>query len=225
MSERFYHPEVFQKDTSVFLESSEEHHLRKVMRIRVGKNIELVNGMGEIAQACVNESGLKIISVKKMIQEEGIHLGVPFMRPSKLELIIEKGTEIGVSSFLFYPAVNSTLKSLSSHQIKRLNSILISALKQSKRAYLPYLEILSSLDEILEKEPSCFYGDIRETAGTISFPKTSIIFISGPESGFSEDEVSLLERKAKGIKINGNILRAETAPLVASSLFAYQSLF
>ena len=224
MSERFFHPETFKLSSIIFLDPSEEHHLRKVMRIRVGQEIELINGKGEIARASVEKEGLQILNVNNIAPERGIFLGLPFMRPSKLELVLEKGMEIGVASFFLFPAEKSTIKTISIHHIKRFNGILISALKQSKRAYLPNLEILSSLEEILAKDSPCLFGDMRDNAESVSFEKTSPIFITGPEGGFSRDELALLDRKAKGVRINKNVLRAETAPLVASSLFAYQSL-
>lgn len=220
MLERFYLNQELISNTSVFLEETEEHHLSKVLRIREGETVELINGKGSCARARVQKLKLFILEVKNCSKEKEILLGIPFMRPSKLEWILEKGTEIGVSSFFLYPADTSTLKTLSNHQIQRFHSILISSIKQSKRLFLPHLEILQNIKEILAKDAVFYFGDVREEAPFLIPKEEKAIFITGPESGFSNTEVFLLEKKARGIRLNPNVLRAETAPIVASCLIA-----
>ena len=221
MSERFFLDQEYKQNAVVFLEDAEQHHLSRVMRIRENEIVELTNGKGSLALARAQKMGLLILEVNQFPSEKEILLGVPFMRPSKLEWILEKGTEIGVSSFFLYPADKSTQKSLSDHQVQRLNNVIVSSLKQSKRLYLPHLEILLSLEELLAKKGICYFGDVRDSAPLLVPREETPLFISGPESGFSDREVALLEQKAKGVRINPNILRAETAPIVASSIFAH----
>ncbi len=219
--ERFYLRQQYSPLTIVHLSGSEHHHL-KVMRIRPSDEVELVNGEGDLATAHVESidkehTALQILYVsKKDPPDRRVLLGVPLMRPSKLEWVIEKGTEIGADSFFLYPADNSTQEVLSDHQIERLGNIMISALKQSKRLYLPHLEVLPHLETLLKKEGQIYYGDpkgkpIQDLSG-------NILFITGPESGFSKNEYILLAQVGKGICLNANILRAETAPLVALSV-------
>lgn len=221
MNERFFLNQEYIENSVVFLEDAEQHHLSHVLRIRQGEIVELINGKGSLALAKTQKKGLLILEVHQCLPKTEILLGIPFMRPSKLEWILEKGTEIGVSSFFLYPADKSTQKSLSDHQIQRLNNVIISSLKQSKRLYLPHLEIHLRLEEILAKEAICYFGDVRETVPFLIPKNETPLFISGPESGFSDKEVTLLEQKAKGVRINQNILRAESAPIVASSIFAH----
>lgn len=222
--ERFYLRQEFQPHQLVTLKENEHHHL-KVMRIRLDEEIELVNGEGSLARAVVKaiekeHTTLYVLYVsQKGEATQKIFLGIPFMRPSKLEWIIEKGTEIGADAFYLYSADNSTQDSLSDHQIERFGNIMISALKQSKRLYLPHLEILPHLESLFKKEVQIYFGDTRENAPPFSKPNGSTLFITGPESGFSKDEVTLLSQYGKGVKLNSNVLRAETAPLVAASLF------
>jgi 16S rRNA (uracil1498-N3)-methyltransferase len=193
------------------------------MRIAVGEAVEVVNGQGTIATALVSSidkhsTTLQILNTRTVLRpERQIILAIPLMRPNKLEFIVEKGTELGVGCFWLYSADFSEKAELSVNQLERLRNLTVSALKQSGRLFLPGFEILSSLEKI---NGFLLFGDTRPEAPSILdielHPTT--IFVTGPERGFSLEEVELLEKKAKGIKLNANILRAETAPLAAASI-------
>jgi 16S rRNA (uracil1498-N3)-methyltransferase len=223
MAERFYLRQEFEPHLIVSLKDAEHHHL-KVIRLRSDEEIELVNGTGTLAQARIlkidkEHTSLEILSIKKHEKiDRKISLGIPFMRPSKLEWIIEKGTEIGADAFFLYPAENSTQEFLN-HQIERFGNIMISALKQSKRLFLPHLEILPHLDTLFKKGIPIYFGCTRKDVVPIPSIEGDLLFITGPESGFSNQEIVLLSKVGRGIRLNCNILRAETAPLVALSLF------
>ena len=224
MSERFYYPESFQKNEIVHLPDSEKHHLQKVLRIKPNEKVELVDGKGSLATAIVEKEGCRILDILRGLKEKEVLLGIPYMRPSKLEWVLEKTTEIGVTGLFLYRADKSTQKVFSDHQIQRFVNILISGLKQSKRLFLPSLEILTDFNELLSKDADIFFGDVRKTAPPLQLNCDKPLFISGPESGFSEKEISILDKKGTGVCLNQNILRAETAPIVASSLFLYNKL-
>lgn len=225
--ERFYLAQILKPGDTLSLEKEEHHHISHVLRVQENEEISLVNGSGYLAQA-------KILQVKKnqtVVQIKSIHqfekqtkpisLAIALMRLSKLEWIIEKATEIGVDEILIYPAKYSKQKNISAHQIQRLETIMISAMKQSHRVFLPKLIILQDLQTVLQKENTIIYGDPEGTflkKESIQYP---ILFITGPESGFSEEEYYLMGKKAHAAKISPNILRAETAPLVALSLLTF----
>ena len=101
----------------------------------------------------------------------------------------------------------------------------ISALKQSGRLYLPAIEILPRLEALFSHRARYLFGDTRP-APPLSPTKSEepILFITGPEKGFSKREQSLLDQKAAGVRINPNILRAETAPLAALSILSFNLL-
>jgi 16S rRNA (uracil1498-N3)-methyltransferase len=227
---RFYLENALIANAQVSLEGSELHHLAHVMRVQEGENVELINGKGSLAQATLislnkKKALLTIQKVEKTIPKlPQILLGIPLLRLSKLEWIVEKGTELGVDSFLFYPSELGEKKRLSPHQLERLESLLISAIKQSGRLFRPHLEILSQFTDLLKKEASIFFGDIRASSSPLEEVKFPVLFISGPESGFSKEEYSLLEKQGTGIQLNEHILRAETAPLTAASLLGWKKI-
>lgn len=226
---RFYLNGPIEKG-EVFLEGDELHHLAHVMRMREGEELELVNGKGVLAEAKLikldkKKARLDIQGIKKRASHPPqILLGLPLLRPSKLEWILEKGTELGVDAFLLYPSDLGEKKGFSSHQLERMGALLIAAMKQSGRLFLPSLEALPHLDNLLKKEAFIMYGDTRDSSSALQEIVFPALFITGPESGFSEKEYALLEEKGKGIRLAEHILRAETAPLAAASLLSWKKL-
>lgn len=224
-AERFYIEGELQG--TLVLKGIEHHHLANVMRMRSGEEVELVNGQGALAQAEIVNVGKKetTLHVQKVtntpIPPPFLSLAVPLMRPAKLELVIEKCTELGADRFFLYSADHSEKEGLSEHQEERLRTIAIAAMKQCGRLDLPSIAKCSSLQEVL-KVPSGWiaYGDpeAKELAARRGEPT---IFITGPESGFSEKEQKLLQRQAHAVRLRrtNTVLRAETAPLVAAVLF------
>ncbi len=223
-AERFYVNDECKNQ--VLLLGNELHHLAHVMRVRVGEEIELVNGRGVLATAEVaaitkQNAVLKILSRSETpIPPPKNILAIALMRPSKLEWIIEKGTELGADAFWLFPAQHSDKNDLSNNQMERLNTLAISAMKQCGRLDLPSLQILAHFEDLFRYPHTYLFGDTRPNAPKIEPPSSTTVFITGPESGFSKEEVALLETKAKGVRLNKNILRAETAPIAAMALLA-----
>ncbi len=226
--ERFYLLEEFFTGSTVLIRGNEHHHLTRVVRAEEGDEMELVNGLGSLAKGKIEKIGkeqtsLHILHTQKTIPPKvQVLLGIPFMRPSKLEWVLEKGTELGVDAFYFYPADKSTQESFSEHQLERMRTITISALKQSKRLYLPHLEILPHLSSLLIKEGEIYFGDIRPSHSKLDWKCLSnVLFITGPESGFSKEELVLLDGKGMGSSISSHVLRSETAPIAAASILCF----
>ncbi len=203
------------------LDGPELHHLAHVMRIRTGEEIELVNGRGSLAIAKVvaiakHEATLQVLSASQSpVPEPRILLAIPLMRPSKLEFVIEKCTELGADAFYLYPAAHSEKEDLSPHQLERLHHIAIAAMKQCGRLDLPPIHN-TEWDQLFQIPAPLFFGDTRPNAQRLSAERGLII--TGPERGFSEKELMQLEQKGTGVTLHRNILRAETAPMVAAIL-------
>jgi 16S rRNA (uracil1498-N3)-methyltransferase len=210
------------------LEGEEFHHLAKVMRVRMGETIEIVNGQGELAKAELvsldkQSCELKILSHQKFPPpEQSLILALALTRPASLEWTLEKSTELGATEFWLFPGERSEKKKLSDSQLHRFETILINALKQCGRLYLPKIVLKPSLQEWEPPTGSPYFGDISPQAPLLRgpFAKTVIFFI-GPEKGFSplEAQVLLEKFRAHPISLHENILRAETAAITALSQF------
>ncbi len=207
------------------LEGEELHHLQ-VMRIRVGETIELVNGQGELAHVKVvrvdkKRAQLELISHQKVAPfKEQLILAQGLPRLSALEWIIEKGTELGVTKFWLFPADRSEKTDLSSTQLRRLETIQLSALKQCGRLFLPQIVMKPPLSEWSPIKGSLFYGALHKAPKlTAPFSDTTLFFI-GPEKGLSPTEIEKLHiLNVKPISLHENTLRTETAAIAALSQF------
>jgi 16S rRNA (uracil1498-N3)-methyltransferase len=230
---RFFIDKPFAKGETVTLENEEFHHLARVMRIGCGEIVQLASGKGQLATAEVEKiakssAHLKIISVENGEEERPkLILAQALARMPKLEWIIEKGVELGVSEFWLFPSMQSEIKTLTPSQSSRLNQIAISAMKQSGRLWLPLIRFFPSWDKLPKTEGVSFFGDLTPGAPSLlaawkneaNLTQPLILFI-GPEKGFKTEEHTLLqkERHALGIKLHTNVLRTETAALAGLTL-------
>jgi 16S rRNA (uracil1498-N3)-methyltransferase len=225
---RFFLDAPFSTHANLALDGDELHHLR-VMRLAVGETVALVNGKGALAEARLDSldkksASLHLLSVEVSSRSPcSIHLGIPLMRPSKLEWLIEKGTELGVDAFFLYRADRSEKEDLSMNQLERLRLLTIAALKQSGRLYLPSMAVMPNLMALSagSNPTHFFFGDI----GTQNrFPEKlsgDTLLVTGPERGFSKEEIALLQSKGTGVKLGTYILRAETAPIAGLAILRW----
>lgn len=228
---RFYiQIQDFDPDQSLFLEKEEFHHLAHVMRLKTGETVELINGTGSLAEATItsldkHRASLRITSIEK--KEQSSHrliLAQALPRLPRLEYIIEKSVELGVTELWLFPGIFSEKKDISSAGMERLNHIVLSAIKQCGRLYMPKILLLPPLLKWTSKEtPSnAFFGDTRSTAHPFpnSVPNNSFLIVIGPEKGLHKKEVLYLETDLcmTGIKLHENILRTDTAAICALSL-------
>jgi len=210
------------------IDGSEFHHLAHVLRGKAGDEIELVNGRGDIASARIEKMDKKSASLRILHLENHpkpyplLFAAIAFLRMEKLDWAIEKATELGADTIVLFPAEHCEKKQISDHQIERLRHLSIAAMKQCGRLYLPTINIFSSLEKVLEIDAYALFGDVDPNASLLEkIPnKSQILFITGPERGFSNREEILLKQKAKGVRLHLNILRAETAPIVALSILS-----
>lgn len=219
--------------TTALLSGPEIHHLKHVMRVQIGQQVELVNGKGTLAKARLTE--VKTTEAYFDIIEKIDIPSPPFelilaqaiTRPALLDWIIEKGTELGATQFWLFPGDLSEKKELTSHQLERLQHLMVGALKQCGRLYLPTLTMKPSLSQWAQPSETVLFGSLLPTAQPLaSHYASSVVIVVGPEKGFSAEEHRTLETqiKATGIKLHSNILRAETAALCALSLLSYRQL-
>ena len=230
-AERYYHKQNLQLEGIVHLEGQEHHHLSHVMRTKLGDEIELVNGLGQLATAQVNgleknKTSLVITHLFNAPPTKKLILAQAIPRFARLEFIMEKCTELGMTDLWLFRGDRSEKKELSDNQQERLQTLSISAMKQCGRLFLPKVEIKKPLKKWESlNDALLFFGDLNKEVlpFNIAFPqkKDSLLFFIGPESGFSNEEIKSLETlNAKGVKFNNNILRTDTAAISAMTLLA-----
>ena len=224
--DRFYHPDL--STSSILLTESEHHHLAHVMRIKEGETIEVIDGLGTLATCTVDKITKRdaTIFINELYKEEKkapkLFLGQAASKFSNLEWVLEKGVEIGVDAFILFNSTHSEKLPYSPSQHKRLDHILISAIKQSGRLFLPEMIYLNHLADLQELESYKVFGDLLEKTIKIkdlSIDSTPLMAIIGPEKGWSSKDLACLKDtiKATPVSLGPYILRAETAAIVALS--------
>lgn len=226
-AERFFIDSALEERMEIILEGSEFHHLAHVMRIDEGDITEIVNGQGALARAQLKRREKKkaLFEVESVLKQEKpskkIILAQALPRINRLDFIIEKGTELGATEFWLFPGQLSERKLLTEHQIERLKGQIIASMKQCGRLFLPEIKIRPSINKWERLELPGYFGDLSENAPHFLkvYKGDSSLFFIGPESGFTENEQRELQKLgAQGVKLHPNILRTDTAALVALTL-------
>ena len=217
----FYAPDCKMQYSDYTLSELESKHCIKVLRKVNGDKIELVNGIGGQFECVIIDDHYKKCKVKIMKhthhepQEKELHIAMAIPKSSeRLEWFLEKATELGITKLSLINCTNSERRTINQN---RLEKIVISALKQSKRFYLPKIENPIPFLKFIENEPNGYIGHCYEGNKTHakSISQSALILI-GPEGDFSIQEVE--EAKQSGyieIELSENRLRTETAALSA----------
>lgn len=232
--ERFFIDQTFLENNYLLLEDKEFHHLINVMRSKIQDKVEVINGKGALGIA-------EVISIEKRratLQIQLIHelpppnceiiLAQAIPRPNRLDTILEKCTELGVTDIWLFPGDFSEIKDFKENKMERIQTILISAIKQCGRLYLPKVSFKPKLDQWSPLDFKAYFGDVDPNAPLFleDFNQNSsskkVLFFIGPESGFSEKESNILRKlNAKGVKLHENILRTDTAAITAIALMTH----
>jgi 16S rRNA (uracil1498-N3)-methyltransferase len=227
----YYHKDLFSNGNILELQQQEMHHLVHVMRCKKMQHVQLINGQGQLALACVANIGrhsveLQILDVKTQAPHKKSTILIQALtRPQKLELIIEKTVELGIDEIILFSGDRSEIKTLSPSQWHRLEAVIISAMKQSGRLHSPVYSMIEGLSKLPPLHVMYFFGDVNPLSpcllSSLSYvDKDSVAaWICGPEKGFSENEYATLTKlAAKGCSLSPHILRAETAAIAGASI-------
>lgn len=217
-------------------------HIYKVLRLSEGEEVVLndCNGteyLAKINEVTKSEVILDIVKKLDLNNESNIEIvlfqGMP--KAQKMDLIVQKGTELGITKFipLITDRVDVKLKG-DFKKLDRLNRIALEACKQSKRSIIPRvlepIKINDLIKEIKEFDLLIVPYENKEDFGIKSLMKDldknsikRIGIVVGPEGGFEEAEIEKLKTEgAYIITLGKRILRTETAGFVATSLIQYE---
>lgn len=229
-AERFFIDASLQEGTFAEIATEEFHHLAHVSRCKEGDEVELVNGKGTLAKGVISSLGRSTASIEVLSSatlpksEISLTLAQGIPRANRLEMILEKGVELGVTSFLLVPTKKSEKKPSS---LRRMEYILISALKQSGRLYLPTIELANPISSWSSFEGIALFGDTEKGAPPLIekiAKRTPTLIAIGPEKGFAKEEVEHMKKIGmEGVCLHENILRTDTAA-IASLAIAYAKL-
>lgn len=228
----FFHPQINQQQTELIFPRDESKHIVKVLRKRVGDELHITNGKGElfetkITQADQNKCRVEIVGVTKEAPPSvSLHMLVaPTKMNDRYEWFLEKATEIGVQEITPVICDHSERSIIKEERFQR---VLQSALKQSLHTYLPCLHKQQDIREIIDTPfqgqkfiAHCEAGMERKQLGTKLKKGVDTRILIGPEGDFSKEEIDLaLKSGWIPVSLGNSRLRTETAALVACHTFA-----
>lgn len=213
------------------LPTDEAIHAIRVLRLKIGDDIFLIDGKGTFYEAVVTLANSKHCLYKitqTLVQNKTwkghIHLAIaPTKDISRIEWLVEKATEIGFGEISFLNCQFSERKNL---RIDRIERIVISAMKQSRKAWKPIVNNMLSFEDFMQKEVTgqkfiCHcYNEIEKTDFFSNINNSGlfedITVLIGPEGDFSINEVhQALQQQYKSTTLGNSRLRTETAGLAA----------
>ncbi len=222
------------------LEGEEAFHLARVLRCHPGDRVELIDGTGKIWQATVSAVSARKVDftrVELLLDCPGSSLTLGLIqslcKADKLEWILQKSTEIGISQIFLVNAARSTLKVPEDRlatKFDRWQKILRSAVKQSRRSTIPLLYPPEALDRVCKNVQADLKLLVSESERDTTLKKTleetrskSVVFCIGPEGGWTAGEQSLLQGCGfKSVSLGANILRTETAAIAVAAILRYE---
>jgi 16S rRNA (uracil1498-N3)-methyltransferase len=220
-----------QFDHTEFIQLSEAsiHHIMHVLRMKKGEQFWLTNGKGVKCRTLLTDVSKRDCAfeiVETIVEEKSsnnFHLAISFTKnPSRIEWMLEKTTEIGVSEIT--PLITKRSEKIFFKK-ERFEKILVSAMLQSQQTFLPIInepiyfeEILKSTEAIkliahcLEDEKNAMRNELKDNQ--------SAIILIGPEGDFTPEEINAAtQNNFIPVSLGNKRLRTETAGLYACVVF------
>lgn len=231
----FINPQSVSENLAI-LSPEESKHIATVLRLQAGAAVELFDGTGFVYQGLILTASPRRITVEILSRYNEDEEGIPklflfqsLLKGKKMDLLVQKATELGVHSFL--PIVSKYNENHASQprQLDRWRRIMSEACKQCKRAHHMDIEPVSPLDDIdvsafemplvlWEGEQSTFLD-----ATMVSYAGPMALLV-GPEGGFHEEEINVAIKKGfKPVSLGKRILRSETAAISGISILQFLS--
>jgi 16S rRNA (uracil1498-N3)-methyltransferase len=222
----FYTPPENIQDDEVTIDGKEFHHLKNVLRKKLGDTIFSTDGRGNKYKSEISQIKKSIIKAKIFEKEHikekniaNIKLAFVPLKGTRSDFIIEKGTELGVKEFIPFISNFSVITNLSQIKIKRFKKIAISAMLQSQQYYMPKIIARNSINGLLGEFKNFDLVLVANKDGNSKIPPSakSILFIVGPEGGFDASEIELFKNNsAILLSLGPNRLRSETAAITGT---------
>ena len=217
---------------SGFLDEIESHHCIKVLRLKTGDKVCIVDGKGGYFEGIISIADHRacVIEITKTQTGFGkrnfmIHIAIaPTKNIDRFEWFLEKATEIGIDEITPVVCQRSERKILKE---ERLEKVISSAMKQSIKAYRPVLHSLTMLEKFIDSQHDgnkfiahCMDGERHELIKVKPVGNRFIILI-GPEGDFSEKEIKLaIAKEFLPTSLGSGRLRTETAGVVACQVIS-----
>lgn len=226
------------KDDNKFRLSMEDsYHVKTVMRMKLGDLIEVVYE-DEVYLCKIIKIDPLVVEIKEKqntYNELGVKVTIcqSLVKENKMDLVLQKSTELGAFSFIPLMVKNSIMKGTEKEFEKkriRWQRIVKEASEQSKRNIIPEVSKVMTISEITRLEYDlkllCTVNEVSTTLKYVLHNREkygTMIIVIGPEGGFrKEEEQELIEHGFVSVSLGNLVLRTETASLCALSMINYE---
>jgi len=215
------------------------HKIKHVLRMNEGDSVFVFDGAGKEYSCTIkyiqsDSVLLRLcdVSREKARERHAITLVFPLTREDKVDLILQKCTELGATALIPFEANRGIKVRPSPAKMERWGNIIKEACRQSERLWLPRLRPPARLDEILsgaydkkifaDIAGTTFEAALSTVGHTGCVQPVNILLVVGPEGDFSpEEKQSLIAAGCVAVNIGENILRVETAAIFLCGLTSY----
>lgn len=238
----FVEPSQIQ-DKRIIITGSDVNHIRNVLRMKIGEEIAVSNGIDNREYRCGIEeyTEQEVICTLRFVKEDGVELPAKIYlfqalpKADKMELIIQKAVELGVHEVVPVATKRCVVKldeKKAAAKVNRWRGIAEAAAKQSKRGVIPVVhDVMCMSDAVayahsmdVRMIPYELAEDMRRTKEIVEAVKAgeSVAVFIGPEGGFEESEIQeALAAEIEPVTLGRRILRTETAGMTVLSWLMY----
>lgn len=230
---RIHTSQVLRENTTLELEPGPSQHIARALRMAPGDTLILFDGNGGEYPATITalDKGKRVRATtgqRRDLELESrlqIHLGIAVSRGERMDWVVQKATELGVSSISPLLSRRSEVKlkgERADRKIKHWQQVAASACEQCGRNRLPGIEPLQGLQQWLDSTTAESRFVLHHRAGALDWnaaAPASIALLIGPEGGLGEEEIEAAERSGyQPLRLGPRVLRTETAPLAAIAI-------
>ena len=229
--------QYFAKNKNLELEDSDYNHIKKVMRMKKGDMIKVV--YDKIIYTCKLTSVLNKVTFdviekeKKDDKEVNVTIAFALIKEQRLNYLLQKTTELGANCLIPIVTKRSVVKidkNKEDIKLQRWQKICKEASEQSFRNKIPKLNVILNLKDLLSLDYDlkllCSLNKNTKNIKKVLQKNNKcvkILLVVGPEGGFDPKEEELLVKNGFiSVSLGENVLRAETAPVVALSMINYE---
>lgn len=223
------------KPGPVTVSGDEARHLIQVLRVKPGSAVTAFDGEGLECQGTVTAVDdfqltleLSEPAVSQLEAQVDITVAVALLKGDRLSDVVRQGTELGVKDFRLFTSQYSEVTELSANKHARLQRIAKEAAKQCRRSVIPEVHTATPLSGVPLSPVTIMAHPFASVTLRDALPEIpdELTIMTGPEGGFSDNEVAQLERRGvKVVRLGARILRSDTAPVaLAAALLLPEAL-
>jgi 16S rRNA (uracil1498-N3)-methyltransferase len=201
------------------LPESITHQVTRVLRLRDGAEIVLLEGDGQEIRCRLDDGWLDVVYRTQVLGEPRHRLTVAqaLLKGDHLEPVVRHGTEVGISRFELIVTERCLAREVSDARLTRLRAVAREAAEQSERGIVPEVVAPRLLADVIGPGSVLLFerGDVRRLS-TVPPPERLVI---GPEGGFTPDEVAAAEQAGATVAgLGPRILRSESVAIAAAAV-------